>query len=117
MSDEVIEKLKPVEWQSLQEAALCSGSGSYVASEFMATRALESLSKRLTKERTWADAIGELEDEYEELTGAIEYLKNERNQVAHPDKEESSRIEARQTYDMVIRMVEEILNPDEKYKN
>lgn len=112
LSPEAEEELELVEWQSLHEASLCSGNGSFVASEFMSTRALESISIRLTNEGNWADAIDELKDEHPQLTGPIEYLKEERNKVAHADKEKSSSIEARQTYDMVVRMIEDLLGPE-----
>lgn len=112
LSDSAISRLKPVEVNSLEEASKCTASGSYLASEIMATRALESISKRLTDKGNWSDAIGDLQEEYPRLTGTIEYLKDERNNVAHPDKVTSSKVEANQTYYMVIRMVEEILGEE-----
>lgn len=106
--DNVKNELEPVEWNSLQEASLCAAEGAYIGAEFMSTRALESISRRVTGEGNWPNAIDALEDDYPDLTPTIEYLKSERNKVAHPDKVESSKTEAQQTYHMTVRMITEM---------
>lgn len=113
LSPEARNNLEPVERRSLFESSLAAGYGAYIAAEFMSLRALEGISRRYTKEGNWSDAIDELEEEYPELSGTIDYLRNERHKVAHPDKERSSKKDAEQTFHSVVRIIDEVFEtPD-----
>lgn len=112
ISSEAQDELKAVEWRSLHESSIAAGSGAYIAAEFMSLRAVEGIARRITNEGNFADAIDALEQDYPTLSASISYLKEGRNKVAHPDKERSSRNEAKQTYNMAVRIIEEIFPED-----
>jgi len=100
-TDELLEKLNDLERNSLEESAIASGQGAYIASEFMSLRALESVSRRITNEGTWDNAIDRIEEQHGELSGYIGMLRDRRNEVAHPDAVESSEHLAERTFEQV----------------
>lgn len=109
ITSEALSELNKLEYKSLKESSLPVGVGAYIAAEFMTTRALERISRRLTGENNWPEAIEALEEDYPELSSTITYPKEERNKVAHPYKSTSISTEAEQVYHTTLRMIEDIL--------
>jgi hypothetical protein len=104
--DEILYKLNELELNSLDESAIAAGQGAYIASEFMALRALESVSRRITDEETWDNAIDRIEERHGELSGYISMLRDRRNEVGHPDAVESDEVQAQHTFEQVKHMLE-----------
>jgi uncharacterized Zn finger protein (UPF0148 family) len=104
-TDELLDKLTKLEKNSLEESAIAAGQGAYIASEFMALRALEAVSRRITDEERWNSAINQIENDFGDLSGYIDMLRDRRNEVAHPDAEESTEDQAQRTFEQVKHML------------
>jgi len=104
-TDELLYKLNELEKNSLEESAIAAGQGAYIASEFMTLRALEAVSRRITGEGTWDNAIDQLEKNHGELSAYINMLRDRRNEVAHPDAVKSTEDQAQRTFEQVKHML------------
>ena len=104
-SNELLDKLTEL-GKSLDESAIASSEGAYIASEFMALRALESVSKRITEETMWDNAINGIDQEHGELSAYISMLRDRRNKVAHPDAVVSTEDQAQRTFEQVKHMLD-----------
>lgn len=104
-TDKLLDKLNELEQNSLEESAIASGQGAYIASEFMALRALEAVSRRITDEETWDTAIDRIEEQHGDLSGYIAMLRDRRNEVAHPDAVESTEDQSQRTFEQVKHML------------
>jgi len=97
--------------QSLNEAAICLGYGAYTACEIMSLRALERLLRNVYNVEA---NLGQLIDmarqdqRLRNLVGTLDYFRQVRNKVAHPDKI-SSKLDAESTFLMTKRLILEII--------
>jgi len=121
LSQEHISFLKGIETIDLDEACSCILIGSATAAEHIALRAAESLLRRwyeyktgkAMKYKTWGTVLDRLVKEYPEENKRpkeirfLGYLKQRRDEVAHPDRV-SSFLEAETTLMNVCCLIESI---------
>ena len=120
LSEKCLSVLKPIEKIDLFEACGCILIGSATAAEHISLRATESLLRRWYEyktgkklgRRTWGTVLNRLTKEYPENKRPKEiallgYLKQRRDEVAHPDRV-SSLIEAEATLMNVCCLIEGI---------
>lgn len=121
LSEEYISFLKGIEVIDLNEACRCILVGSATAGEHIALRAAESLLRRwyehktgeVMKYKTWGKVLDKLVKVYPEENkrpkeiAFLGYLKQRRDEVAHPDRV-SSFIEAEATLMNVCCLIEGI---------
>ncbi len=112
------EDLKPVwddlveiEQQSLREASLCIGAGAFTASEAMSLRTLEAPLRIVYQvNEMFGHLLARMEKDtrLKDLHGVFQYFKDARNRVSHPEKL-SSRLDAESTFQMVQRLILEVM--------
>lgn len=109
--------------RDLQEACANLLTGAYTSSEFMSLRSVEGILRKWHKEEvdtekkynSWASAIDDLADQGngkgpKELR-LLDYLRERRNEVAHPDRHSTQRDAentVRQSIDVVETLISEL---------
>ena len=109
--ERIWDNLTIVERNSIKEASLSLGSGAYTASELMSLRTIESVLRRIYRvDETFGQLILRMEndDRLKDLKGILDYFKDVRNRVAHPDKT-SSKLDAESTFQMTKRLILELI--------
>ena len=117
---ELLGLLNEMEHSDLWESCGCILVGSYTAAEFIALRSAESLLRRwherktgvTLERRTWGRVLDALTDSYPEKQRPKElkllgYLKERRDEVAHPDRSSTSQ-EAETTLMNVFSLVQSL---------
>ncbi len=102
--------LSPAEFQSLEEASRAFGVEAYTACEAMSLRTLESALRKIYGVEEMLGSLinrAEKDPRLTDMVGVVQYFRNVRNRVAHPEKL-SSKLDAESTFAMTKRLLLEL---------